>query len=138
MIVIAAVDDNKGMMFNKRRQSKDQTLREKILELTDRSKLWMNEYTYQQFSDCCTDRIQVDENFCDKAGAGEYCFVENVSAVPVETDIEKVILFKWNRKYPADFWFDIDLEGPEWKLSETNEFIGSSHEKITEEVYIRG
>lgn len=138
MIVIAVVDDNKGMMFNKRRQSKDQTLREKILELVGESKLWMNEYTYQQFSDCGIGRIQVDENFCDKAGTGEYCFVENISIAHAKADIEKIILFKWNRKYPSDFWFDIDLEGSEWKLSETREFTGSSHEKITEEVYVRG
>ena len=53
-------------------------------------------------------------------------------------DIEKIILYRWNRKYPADFRFDINLEDSEWKLAETREFTGSSHEKITEEVYVRG
>ena len=34
MIIIAAVDDRNGMMFNHRRQSQDKVLREKILSLT--------------------------------------------------------------------------------------------------------
>lgn len=138
MIVIAVVDDNKGMMFNKRRQSKDQVLRERILSLAGEGKLWMNEYTYRQFLDCSIGNIRVDEKFLDKAGAGEYCFVENTPVIPYEKRIEEIILFKWNRRYPSDFWFEIDLDGPEWKLSETREFTGSSHEKITEEVYVCG
>ena len=138
MIVVAVVDDNMGMMFNKRRQSKDRALRERILALAGNGKLWMNEYTYQQFSDCDTGGIQVDPDFLDKAGGGEFCFVENDSVVPCAKDIEKIILYRWNRKYPADFRFDINLEDSEWKLAETREFTGSSHEKITEEVYVRG
>ena len=34
MIVCVAVDDNLGMTFNKRRQSQDRVLRERLLELT--------------------------------------------------------------------------------------------------------
>lgn len=69
---------------------------------------------------------------------GTIAFLENIPAAPYEDRIEKIILFWWNRKYPSDTWFDIDLEGGGWKLSETREFSGSSHEKITEEVYVRG
>ncbi len=90
MIVVAVVDDNMGMMFNKRRQSKDRALRERILALAGKGKLWMNEYTYQQFSDCDTGGIQVDPDFLDKAGGGEFCFVENDSVVPCAKDIEKI------------------------------------------------
>ena len=91
MIVVAVVDDNMGMMFNKRRQSKDRALRERILALAGKGKLWMNEYTYQQFSDCDTGGFQVDPDFLDKAGGGEFCFVENASVVPCAKDIEKIM-----------------------------------------------
>lgn len=137
MIVIAAVDDNNGMMFNKRRQSKDSVLRKRILSIAGGGKLWMNDYTYRQFLDCDAAGICVNENFYDKAGLGEYCLIENVSAASRAEGIEKIILFRWNRKYPSDFYFDIDLNGCGWKLSETREFAGSSHESITEEVYTR-
>ncbi len=138
MILIVAVDEDKGMMFNRRRQSKDRALRERILSLAKGGKLWMNTYTRRQFPEDAQGEILVDEEFLEKAGPGDYCFLENIPAAPYEDRIEKIILFWWNRKYPSDTWFDIDLEGGGWKLSETREFFGSSHEKITEEVYVRG
>ena len=85
MIIMVCVDDNNGMMFNKRRQSQDRVLRQRMLEL-----------------------------------AGE----------------KKLILFHWNRVYPADLHSTLDLSG--WNLTETEEFAGNSHEKITQERYVRG
>ena len=54
---------------------------------------------------------------------------------PDTANIESVVLYKWNRVYPADQYFTMDLS--DWKLVETAEFAGSSHEKITEESYER-
>ena len=65
---------------------------------------------------------------------GAYCFVEDRAIAPVQEKIEKIILFRWNRAYPADMYFDITLSDG-WHVTETHEFAGSSHEKITEEVY---
>lgn len=138
MILIAVVDDSNGMMFHNRRQSKDSVLRERILSLVKDKKLWINSYTAGQFLDCRGETIRVDEDFLDKAESGEYCFVENVSVSSREKSIEKIILFRWNRRYPSDFWFDFALKEPEWRRIEINEFSGSSHERITEEVYVRG
>ena len=41
MIIMVCVDDNNGMMFNKRRQSQDRVLRQRMLELAGEKKLWM-------------------------------------------------------------------------------------------------
>ena len=138
MNVIAVIDDGGGLMFNRRRQSQDRVLRERILRLSDGSRLWMNAYTRKQFDDTDADgRISVDEDFLEKAAAGDYCFVENAPILPVLERVERVILFRWNRAYPSDMKLDIDLSAPEWNLVESDEFPGYSHEKITEEVYIR-
>lgn len=137
MIVLVAVDDNNGLIFNQRRQCQDSVLREHILTLTQNKCLWMNRYTYKQFSNYDAPQIKIDESFLEKAGAGEYSFVENVSVAPYEEYVEKIIQFKWNRKYPADFYFDLDVSLPKWKLAATEEFPGSSHKKITKEVYVR-
>ena len=134
MIIMAAVDDRNGMMFNRRRVSQDRLLRERILNLTRGGKLWMNSYSARQFGSA--EQICVSEDFLAEAGEGEYCFVENTPVAPHEKSIEKVYLYKWNRRYPSDWKFDLDLSG--WKLLSTEDFQGSSHEKITEEVYIRG
>lgn len=136
MILIAVVDDNYGMMFNKRRQSQDRILRERILELIIPGRcLWMNSYTKKQFTETI-DRVQicVDDNFLEKAPSGDFCFVENESISFYEDKIEKIVLFHWNRKYPADFYFDISLDN-KWKFIMSEEFTGYSHEKITMEVY---
>lgn len=44
-------------------------------------------------------------------------------------------LFRWNRVYPADQYFDRSLLTCGWTLRETEEFPGFSHAKITKEVY---
>ena len=68
---------------------------------------------------------------------GDYCFVEDTALKSYERWIEKIIVFRWNRAYPADQSFDLDLCGGNWKLSESDEFAGYSHERITMEVYLR-
>lgn len=136
MIIIAAVDERNGILFNGRRQSQDRILRDHILDMTKKTILWMNNYSYKQFASAEEkDRIRTDEDFMNKAGDGEFCFIENISVLPYENKIEKIILFKWNRVYPGDFYFDIDLSSEKWKVTETEEFAGSSHKKITKEVY---
>lgn len=138
MIVIACLDDAFGMMFNNRRQSKDRIVREHILEHIGDGKLWMNAYTKKQFVDCDQENIVVDEAFLEKAEAGEFCFVENVDITPYIERIEKLILFKWNRSYPGDFFFPMQLFSSRWTVSKIEEFVGYSHEKITKEVYENG
>lgn len=136
MIVILATDDKGGMLFNNRRQSQDQKLRERMLARTKQKPFWMNHYSGRQFSSMeDIQNIVMDEAFLEKAGKGEYCFVEDRMLMPYFDKIERVILYKWNRTYPSDFCFDIDLSGCEWKLLSVMEFQGSSHEKITEEIY---
>ena len=137
MIIIACVDDNLGMMFNHRRQSQDQILRERVLEATKDSKLWMNHYSAKQFPENAAPQINVDDSFMSEAGSGEYCFVENCDVTPCLRWVEMIILYRWNRSYPSDQAFSINLSTREWKLIHTEDFAGSSHERITEEIYTR-
>lgn len=137
MIIIAAVDDRNGMAFNHRRQSQDRVLREKILALTAGKRLWMNHYSEKQFQNYDAAQIYVDDNFLNKAAPDEFCFIEDQSAVTYEKWVEQIILFKWNRSYPGNLHFDIDVKEPRWHLERTEDFTGSSHEKITMEVYGR-
>ena len=69
---------------------------------------------------------------------GEFCFIENVDVKPYIEKIEKIILFKWNRSYPGDFFFPMELLSSDWIMTKTEEFVGHSHEKITKEEYVRG
>lgn len=133
MILFACVDDGMGMMFNHRRQSSDRILRIRMLSIAAGHKFWMNQYTASQFD--ADDNVSVSENPLEEAGSGDFCFVENIHAADAAGRIEKIYLYRWNRAYPSDFKFDIDLS--EYTLQSTVDFAGSSHEKITEEVYVR-
>ena len=55
--------------------------------------------------------------------------MENLSLEKYKERIKEIILFKWNRIYPADMYFDIPLVENEWKLTYVDEFEGNSHEK---------
>lgn len=138
MIIIACLDDANGMMFNNRRQSKDRILRDHILREVGTSNLWMNEYTKKQFDDGNGSNLMVDNQFLEKAVEGDFCFIENVDIMPYAEKIEKVMLFKWNRSYPGDFFFPMEFLSSHFVMTSTEDFAGYSHEKITKEVYERG
>ncbi len=137
MILVACVDDNLGMMFNHRRVSQDRELRSRLIKLTAGAVLRMDEYSAKQFEDTACGNITLSENPMSEAKPGEYCFVEDAPVSEYENKVEKIVLFKWNRRYPSDLKFDIALEERGWKLLSTEDFSGYSHEKITEEIYVR-
>lgn len=133
MTVIACADENMGMLFNNRRVSRDKAVICKIAEITGEHRLWINQFSEELFEGVCS--CNIDSGFIDKAEEDDFCFVENVPLLPYEKHIGRMILFRWNRKYPSDVKLDISLDG--WKLTASEEFRGNSHEKITMEVYTK-
>jgi hypothetical protein len=128
MKLIVCLDDNKGMMFNKRRQSRDRALIENVIELCKGKKIYTNKYSAKLFPE---NTAEICEDIGDVGNA--YCFAEDFTVN--EEYADEIIVYKWNRIYPADTYFNIDIEN--WSLIETVDFEGSSHEKITREIYRR-
>lgn len=134
LIAAVCIGDGNGMLFNRRRVSRDKRQQEDLLALCGDGRLWMDEYTAPLFA-WAAERVTVDEDFLQNAGPGEVCFVEDQPLAPAADRVEAVVLYRWNRAYPADARFDLDLSG--FQLTERVEFPGTSHEKITREVYRR-
>lgn len=134
MKLIVCLDDHNGMLFNNRRQSSDRILCQRVLELAEGNLLCMNRYSRKLFGET-VDNIRVDECFLELAGDNDYCFAENVDVSPYIKQADTVIIFRWNRVYPADLYFPMELL-KDWKKVESFEFGGNSHEKITQEVYL--
>ena len=128
MKLIVCLDDNNGMMFNKRRQSRDRVLIENVIEMCKGEKLYTNEYSGKLFPENTVEICESVENI-----GNAYCFAENFTVN--EEYVDEIIVYKWNRVYPADTYFNIDLKN--WTLIEALDFEGSSHEKITKEIYRR-
>ena len=134
MKLIFCIDDKKGMMFFGKRQSQDSVLREWIISHTTGSNLWMSNYSAKQFKEL-TGYI-ADDEYQTKADVGDYCFVED-KGYSLEKASE-VILCKWNRKYQADKVFDVDIKSNGFKKVSSEDIKGSSHDKITIEIYRKG
>ena len=134
MIAVVCVDDRGGMLFNRRRQSQDRVLRGDLLAQAAGRPVWMNGYSLGQFGPETGD-LRTAEDCLDRAGKGELCFVETTDPAPWLERMEGLVLYRWNRRYPADLRFTLPLEG--WTPVRREEFAGSSHEKITKEVYKR-
>lgn len=134
MIVVVCIDDRGGMLFNRRRQSQDRVLRQDLLRQAAGRPIWMNTYSLGQF-DPETGDLRQAEDCLDRAGPGELCFVETLDPVPWLERIEGVILYRWNRRYPADLYCTLPWD--RFSLAGREDFAGSSHEHITREVYRR-
>ena len=135
MTVIVCLDNANGMMFNHRRQSRDANVVKDILKTINGASLLIAPYSEPLFSQA-EYSVSVSDSFLIDAGAEDYCFVENTSVAEFKEKISKLIIYKWNRDYPADFFFDIDYAN-DYRLETTLDFGGTSHEKITKEVYVR-
>lgn len=123
MKVIVCLDDKNGMMFNNRRQSKDALLTEKIKEIIGKDNLFVSNYSKRYYDFGC------EVSTFD--GLDGFALVENPDDMP--QNIEELYIFHWNRHYPSDKYFTVDLG--QFHCTSTEEFAGNSHDKITLEVY---
>ncbi|MCB6414959.1 ribonuclease Z [Faecalimonas umbilicata] len=137
MIVVACIDERKGMMFNCRRQSRDRAVCNDILKDCEGHRLYMTAYSKGLFEKMGNAEIVVSEDMMQQARNDDSCFIEDIDISGHEKLIQEVILYQWNRHYPADTYFPLDLSEEKWVLEKRDEFQGSSHEKITKEVYKR-
>ena len=134
MKVIVCLDDCLGMMFNQRRQSRDRAVISDILKMTDGSRLYIDEYSEKLFAD--TDgEYTVSGDMLDVADRGDYCFVERQRLSPYVDGIDEIVVYRWNRRYPADLSFDIDVDMHGFSMVHSEDFEGYSHEKITKEIF---
>ncbi len=130
MKVIVCLDDNNGMLFNNRRQSRDSLLIEHIMSGSGDEKLNILEFSKGLFTQYAGKINVVTEIKCE----GVY-FIENVDLTEFVDMIDEITVYKWNRAYPADFYCNIDFSG--FVVKDVYEFTGNSHEKITKIVYGR-
>ena len=112
MIAILCLDSRNGLMFGGRRQSRDRLLLEDIEDFCEGKTVLMNEYSNRLFLQYNFSNQTVLPDFLAQAGPGDICFIEGNDVLPFWEKVEKIILYCWNRVYPADLYFDLAvLEG---------------------------
>ncbi len=128
MKVIMCIDDNYGLSFNKRRVSKDINIIKDIESMN--IDLYMNEYSYKMFKNYEYKNNIIVSDVLEGNYFNEFNTLEGL-----EDSIDKLIIYKFNRRYPSDIKLKIDLS--KYVLEDICELVGNSHEKITREVYVR-
>lgn len=136
MTVIFCIDDKGGMLFNKRRQSRDRVVTADMLELAreEGKILSVSPFSEKLFAEAGAE-VRVLGDIVSEAKRTDICFVEDIAPTAFGKKVSRLVVYKWNRAYPADFYADTDLS--QWKLTSSEELSGYSHEKITKEIYVR-
>lgn len=132
MNLIFCLDNHNGIRFNGRRQSRDMEVYRHICVLVGTSVLFLNKKSaslFDKFKPAVTSLINLEP----LPAAIQWLFTENAPSDSLLRNASKLIVYRWNRDYPADEF--VDLSG--WRIIDSVDFKGNSHEKITQEVYIR-
>lgn len=129
MTLYLCLDDKNGLQFNKRRQSRDSAVLEDI-----RSQLTGN-LLIDPFSEKLIREAEIP--YVLPPETAEDFFAEDVPSEAVIERTKKLVIYRWNRHYPSDVRWGPDFGALGFVLTETMEFPGTSHEKITREVYER-
>ena len=132
MTLVLCLDDDHGMMFNHRRQSRDRVLIAELLETVGESRLLVSPYSKSLFPEGGAN-ITVAEDPCAAAGEDDYVFVEDTDPAAAWERVTALIIYRWNRAYPADTYFACDLTG--FRMTDVTAFEGSSHELINKEIW---
>lgn len=127
MTLIVCLDDKNGMLFGTKRQSRDSVLIQRIIHLTQGKKLVLSPYSATLFQE--KKDLVITDDPAALAGGDDFLFVEN-TPLP-ENGFDTLLIYRWNRHYPATRFFTLTTEG--FTLKETTEFQGTSHDCITEE-----
>lgn len=127
MTLYICLDDRNGLKFNKRRQSRDAAVLEDIRSQLAGS-LLIDAYSEKLMQEASIPYVLPPETAAD-------FFAEDVPSEEILAQTETIVIYRWNRHYPADVRWEPDLDNLGFALRETTEFPGTSHEKITREVY---
>ena len=129
MTLYICLDDRNGLQFNKRRQSRDSAVLEDIRSQLSGS-LLIDPFSEKLIREAQIPYVLPPEN------AADY-FAEDIPSQEVLDNTKELVIYRWNRHYPSDIRWEPDMASLGFSLKETIEFPGTSHEKITREVYER-
>ena len=128
MTIILCLDDKNGLSFNNRRQSRDKTLIEDIMQ---NDNLYILERSACLFAEYSVNKVN---NVSDLPNDAVY-FHEITNPKDIMDQFDTVIIYRWNRHYPSDVKFELNLN--KYNKIQEEEFVGFSHDKITKEVFVR-
>ena len=132
MKIIVCIDDKFGVLFDGKRQSRDRVLIEDLMDFIGSSRLIISPFSAALFDGLA---VEINTSPTAVAGADDFVFCESGGLLSHLEKINEVVIYKWNRTYPRDVLLDLLPWERGFKLIDRFDFVGSSHKKITREVY---
>lgn len=139
MRLVYILDQKNGLLFNKRRQSKDSILIDNIIQKVnevENATLWLSDYSKELFVDSGLELKNINELSLAEASDKDFIFIEDVS-VDIQHVLENtesshyLYLCKWNKVYPADKRLDVMEDYfNHFEVLSTEIFEGNSHDEI--------
>ena len=128
MTLAVCLDDENGLTFAGRRQSRD---KEQLAHLAKKAgHLFIAPYSEPLGLPC---PVTVAASLPGDAPADAVCFLEQLPADFSLAPFDTLLVYRWHRVYPADVRFPL----PDWPLADAEDLVGFSHETITCETYRR-
>ena len=93
-----------------------------------------SEYLIESDEEEIKHNIVVDREYISKAEDEDYCFIEDLDLRDYNITVSEIIIYRWDKQYPADMHFEVKFDGYVCKNRE--EIKGFSHEKIIKEIYV--
>ena len=133
LTVAVVLDEREGMMIFGKRQSRDRVLVADFVSSAADAPIFISPFSRVIFEPHANVNT-VENPFLDSSDDG-VCFIESFALTPYIDMIETLIIYRWNELYPSDVKFDVNVDKAGFKLISTSEFQGSSHDRITKEIY---
>lgn len=132
MTVYLCLDDRGGLLFGGRRQSRDACL------LADLAAMVPQRLTIDPFSEKLIAAAGIPYTLAEEfLPEDAHFFLENRNPEDLLPLAHKLVIYRWNRRYPSDVRWEGSPGDHGFTLAETTEFPGKSHETITKEVYVK-
>lgn len=122
MTSLIALDDDNGKSFLGKRLSSDREIINKIVTMFPKT----------DTDERSSSHIREEQKMKFRIRSGECpAFWSETGEIQKQSDT--LIVFRWNRRYAADEYYNPAEHG--WELVSAEDFPGHSHEKITMETY---
>ena len=135
MTLYVCLDDKNGMLFNHRRQSRDAAVLQDI-QASIPEVLTIDPFSEKLIKSAGIPYVLAPEEAVSPE-ENVHFFLENREPSELACLASSIVLYRWNRHYPADMHWNVDLAELGFALTGCWEFPGKSHETITKEVYTR-
>lgn len=128
--LMICTDDDNGMSLFNRRLSTDAILYQRLAELAAGRTIHMSPYSAPLFKSVKA-QVDVRDDFMNATDG--FFFVERGDVD--QTAFDRVLLVRWNRRYPSDRRFSVDPRL--FRKMESTDIVGAAHDRITLETYGR-